>query len=75
MIDLKKEIRYNKIEKLEFLCNLTLSKNINYTDKAIYTVIDYCLEAFKIANNEITLNKDERLKVFIKVKEYNLNNI
>ena len=61
--------RKNKIEKLEFLCNLTLSKNIDYSDADIYAVIEHSAEAFKIGKNEITLTKNEKTKIFHNVKE------
>mgnify|MGYP003677299166 CR=1 FL=1 len=68
----EKNDRNNKIEALTMLCNLNINKNQNYTTKQINQVIDHCLEGFNIAQNKIYLTIDERLLLFIEVRNYSI---
>ena len=61
-----------QIEKLTLLCNLNVNTKKSYSTKQINQIIDFCLDGFKVAKNEIKLTIDERLMLFVDVRNYSI---
>ena len=64
------EARNNKLEALTSVCTLSVDEGTTYKSSDIIKVIEHCLSGFKLVNNEIILNENEYLMLFIDIRNY-----